>query len=110
MREFILYFIFSQYILISFAQQIPLVSNIDRQDIFGFSPVQTPQLTSCQQTQTSTKTFKLKRILHHGVTPSTKHLFRQLNINDIEKDQFTVAFNEHVINSIVIDGIEELND
>jgi putative lipase involved disintegration of autophagic bodies len=108
---FTFYFTFSQCILISFAQQIPLVSNNEQQSVLGFSPKQT-QLTQYKQTQTNTKIFKLKHVLHHGVTPSTKHLFRQLNIDDIEKDYFTVNFNEHVINSIVIDSsreIEEIN-
>ncbi|CAB5301934.1 unnamed protein product [Rhizophagus irregularis] len=112
MREkilFIYYFIISHYILISFTQQIPFVSNSNyyqRQGILDFSP---PPSTQCQHTQTNTKVFKLKHILHHGTTPSNRHLFRQLNINDIEKDPLhptAITFNEHVINSINVDGSE----
>jgi putative lipase involved disintegration of autophagic bodies len=108
MREktlIIFYFIISHYILISFTQQIPFTSDNDkyqRQGILGFYP---PPSAQCQHTQTNTKVFKLKHILHHGTTPSNKHLFRQLNIDDIEKDPLhttAITFKEHVINSITV--------
>jgi len=116
---FNLYFIFTQYILISFAtfpRQIPLVSNDNtefQQRILDFSSPHTcsqSPLTQPQQKKTNTKTFKLSQILHHGVTPSTERLFGQLNINDLRKDQLhtsNVIFNEYVINSTFIDSSNE---